>query len=167
MLLRVLPAESSMMLTASKMLYRLSKDSSNDTRFRHHGVLRPLLSVAAQLSRTCTCSQVQQWSEAIEQQQQKAHTALLYFTGALKNISADAANQKALGRLGAVAAMAQVRLPACHDSAWCCFRCSVVEVLSNSRQQAHSYCADVAPAAAHAPNICLHTTTSCFVAGVA
>jgi hypothetical protein len=109
MLLRVLPAASSMMLTASKMLYRLSKDSSNDSRFRHHGVVRPLLSVVAQLSRKCTaCTQAQHKAAAAEQHQQQANTTLLYFTGALKNISADAANQKALGRLGAVAAMAQV-----------------------------------------------------------
>jgi hypothetical protein len=117
MLLRVLPAASSMMLTASKMLYRLSKDSSNDTRFRHHGVIRPLLSVVGQLGKTCTaCSQPQQQSvaAAAEQEQQQAHTTLLYFAGTLKNISADAANQKALGRLGAVAAMAQVRVFSLH-----------------------------------------------------
>jgi hypothetical protein len=105
-----------MMLTASKMLYRLSKDSSNDTRFRHHGVLRPLLSVVGQLSKASTsCSHVQQQSAATEQEQRQAHTALLHFSGALKNISADAANQKALCRLGAVTAMTQVRL-----HVWCC-----------------------------------------------
>jgi hypothetical protein len=121
MLLRVLPVASSMMLTASKMLYRLSKDSSNDTRFRHHGVIRPLLSVVGQLSRTCTAgSQAQQQSvaAAAQQEQQQPHTTLLYFAGTLKNISADAANQKALGRLGAVAAMAQVRLSSASYDAW-------------------------------------------------
>eukprot|EP00882_Tetradesmus_deserticola_P030508 GHRQ01034290.1.p1 GENE.GHRQ01034290.1~~GHRQ01034290.1.p1 ORF type:complete len:146 (+),score=43.06 GHRQ01034290.1:408-845(+) len=120
MLLRVLPASGSMMLTASKLLYRLSKDSSNDTRFRHHGVIRPLLAVVAQLSKTCTaCSQAQQQSAATEVEQQQAHRTLLYFTGALNNISADAANQKALGRLGAVAAMAQVRPSVWYNSLGC------------------------------------------------
>lgn len=101
MLLRVLPVQGSMMLTAAKMLYRLSKDSSNDTRFRHHGVIRPLLSVIAQL--IAADNSVEQMGMQLQMQ-----GALLYFAGCLKNISSDATNQKTLGRLGAVAVMAQV-----------------------------------------------------------
>lgn len=95
-----------MLLPAAKMLYGLSKDGSNDSRFRHHGVLRPLLQMAATLS------------AALEQQRQPpqaAHTALLYCSGCLKNISADATNQKSLGRLGGVATMAQVRVCSHHS----------------------------------------------------
>lgn len=98
MLLGVTPPGSSMLLPAAKMLYGLSKDSSNDSRFRHHGVLRPLLQMTAALS------------TAMEQQRQQPHTgtALLYCSGCLKNASADATNQRSLGRLGGVSTMAQV-----------------------------------------------------------
>jgi hypothetical protein len=97
------PASSNVLLPATKMLYGLSKDSSNDSRFRHHGVLRPLLQMAAGL---CTVLEQQQQ----QQQQPHVNTALLYCSGCLKNVSADATNQKSLGRLGGVATMAQVRL---------------------------------------------------------
>lgn len=102
-LLNMTPASSNVLLSATKMLYGLSKDSSNDSRFRHHGVLRPLLQMAAGLSTVL---------EQQQQQQQQPHvnTALLYCSGCLKNVSADATNQKSLGRLGGVATMAQVRL---------------------------------------------------------
>jgi hypothetical protein len=101
-LLNMTPASSNVLLPATKMLYGLSKDSSNDSRFRHHGVLRPLLRMAAGLSTVLEQQQQQQ-------QQPHVHTALLYCSGCLKNVSADATNQKSLGRLGGVATMAQVR----------------------------------------------------------
>lgn len=98
MLLSIAPPGSNLLLPATKMLYSLSKDSSNDSRFRHHGVLRPLLQMTAALS------------TALEQQRQQQHTstALLYCSGCLKNVSADSTNQKSLGRLGGVSTMAQV-----------------------------------------------------------
>jgi hypothetical protein len=101
MLLSITPLSSSLLLPATKMLYGLSKDRSNDSRFRHHGVLRPLLQMTAALS------------TALEQQRQQQHTstALLYCSGCLKNVSADSANQKSLGRLGGVSTMAQVCCP--------------------------------------------------------
>jgi hypothetical protein len=98
MLLGITPAESHLLLPATKMLYTLSKDSSNDSRFRYHGVLRPLLHMTATLS------------GLLEQRRQQQHTstALLYCSGCLKNVSADGANQKSLGRLGGVMTMTQV-----------------------------------------------------------
>lgn len=129
MMLRSIPLHSRMMLTAAKMLYKLSKDSSNDARFRHHGVLRPLLSVIAENSKAvCQAhgqvvtgsgasdqSLVNSNNPTPQQHRQQDGTALLYLTGCLKNVSADATNQKCLGRLGAVGTMAQVRVRVLHN----------------------------------------------------
>lgn len=119
-MLRAIPLQSGMMVTAAKMLYKLSKDSSNDSRFRHHGVLRPLLSVIAASSNTdCLVSrqpqqqqqqqqQVTISSGALQETKQQDGAVLLYLTGCLKNLSADTTNQKTLGRLGTVVIMTQV-----------------------------------------------------------
>lgn len=100
MLLGITPPSSKLLLPAAKMLYTLSKDSANDSRFRHHGVLRPLLCTAAVLSAAIAQQQ--------QQQQQYVSTALLYCSGCLKNVSADGTNQKSLGRLGGISTMTQV-----------------------------------------------------------
>lgn len=94
----VTPPSSHMLLPAVKMLYSLSKTSSNDSLFRHHGVLRPLLQMTLALSSAL----------AAPLHQQHTSTSLLYCSGCLKNISSNASNQKSLGRLGGVSTMAQV-----------------------------------------------------------
>lgn len=99
MLLSTAPPGSHVLLPAAKMLYSLSKDSSNDSRFRHHGVLRPLLRITTALSTANAHRQPQQPQQG---------TALLYCSGCLKNLSTDTTNQKSLGRLGGVSTMAQV-----------------------------------------------------------
>lgn len=107
MLLGITPPGSQMLLPAAKMLYTLSKDSSNDSRFRHHGVLRPLLCLTAALS-----------SAVAQHQQQHTTTVLLYCSGCLKNISTDVTNQKSLGRLGGVSTMAKVGASNSGSVAW-------------------------------------------------
>jgi len=108
MLLGITPPGSQMLLPAAKMLYTLSKDSSNDSRFRHHGVLRPLLCLTAALSSAV----------AQHQQQHTTTTVLLYCSGCLKNISTDVTNQKSLGRLGGVSTMAKVGSSTLDCVAW-------------------------------------------------
>jgi hypothetical protein len=121
MLLSITPTESYLLLPATKMLYTLSKDSSNDSRFRHHGVLRPLLQMTAALS------------GLLEQRRQQQHTstALLYCSGCLKNVTADGTNQKSLGRLGGITTMAQV-------SKLCLAQCTAGLHVSGARHPAHT-----------------------------
>jgi hypothetical protein len=106
MLLRIVPPSQRLLMPAAKMLYALSKDSANDARFRHHGVLRPLLAACEALSVAVLAHAQQRQQQELELQH--VTTALLYCSGCLKNVSADATNQKSLGRLHGIQGLAQV-----------------------------------------------------------
>jgi len=113
-MLRLLPLQDRRMLPLAKMLYRLSKDSSNDARFRRHGAIRPLLAVVADHSTwlegmNSRQQQLQHAGEDLEALLEKKQEVLLLLTGCLKNISCDSINQGSLARLHAIAAMGQVR----------------------------------------------------------
>eukprot|EP00775_Hariotina_reticulata_P010809 gene10809-10965_t len=107
--------KDSRMLPLAKMLYRLSKDSSNDARFRHHGAIRPLLAVVVDhsawlegMNSQKEQGQEQQTGEQLGALLKQQQEVLLLLSGCLKNISLDNTNQGSLARLHAVAAMGQV-----------------------------------------------------------
>jgi len=81
-------ADRSAQLGACKLLFRLSKSESNDRRFRELGLLPLLLAV-------------------LSQGDAKGSEAMVFAAGALKNVSADASNQKALVQLHAVGILSQ------------------------------------------------------------
>ena len=90
LLLGVRGTERNAQLGAAKLLFKLSKSESNDRRFREYGLLVILLETLAAAA-----------TSAAEGGEEEPET-LLYAAAALKNTSADAANQKALVALGAV-----------------------------------------------------------------
>ena len=107
--------ERSAQLGACKLLFKLSKNESNDARFRDLGLLPLLLAVlhpehafpstsSADSSRPGTSAGVSGVAVAVEPL--GGCEALLYAAGALKLTSKDTANQKALLALGAVSAIA-------------------------------------------------------------
>eukprot|EP00798_Chlamydomonas_sp_ICE-L_P016626 gene16626-22873_t len=78
------------LLQASKLLYRLSKDTSNDTAFRRELLLEPIVrTVHVMVASTSNSSG-------------PMHEPLVFLNGCLKNVSNDASNQKALVKLGAL-----------------------------------------------------------------
>lgn len=87
------------LLGACKLLFKLSKSESNDRRFRDLGLLPLLLGVLSAGSQGGGggSSGAPATADAVGLE------ALLYAAGALKNTSADSANQKQLVALGAVA----------------------------------------------------------------
>ena len=91
--------ERAAQLGACKLLFKLSKSESNDRRFRDLGLLALLLSILAPGSAGAG-SGTGGASAGLEPA--AGSECLLYAAGALKNTSADAANQKALVGLGAV-----------------------------------------------------------------
>lgn len=93
------------LLGACKLLFKLSKAESNDRRFRELGLLPLLLGVISNGSPVVGASGSNGGGGAAAAEGASSET-LLYATGALKNTSADSANQKVLVSLGAVGAFA-------------------------------------------------------------
>lgn len=112
------------------MLYRLSKDAANDARFRLGGLLRPIVESinahaavldglpsfpgaagAASSKQPGGCEQrpgpnsSSSSGKALDRAGGSCRGVLLYLSAAFKNVSADAANQRALARAGAVGAL--------------------------------------------------------------
>lgn len=136
LLLRLLPIGSPIMQQAARMLYRLSKESTNDARFRLGGLLRPIVgainlhttslscsahggsfsTMASSSGATCTPAHRNGSGGAHHEWEGRASVGILmYLAATLKNISTDAANQKALARAGAVSCFGQLLLGLCTD----------------------------------------------------
>jgi len=81
------------LLQASKLVYRLSKDTANDAIFRREGLLEPLLRtvhvMVASISGAASSAA-------------SMHEPLVYLNGCLKNVSNDTPNQRGLVKLGAL-----------------------------------------------------------------
>ena len=90
-------ADESAQLGACKLVFKLSKSEVNDSLFRELGMLPLLLSC---VQGTAAARSSSSGSGGIE--------AALYAAGALKNVSADAYNQRSLVQLGAVGTLACV-----------------------------------------------------------
>ncbi|GAX78023.1 hypothetical protein CEUSTIGMA_g5465.t1 [Chlamydomonas eustigma] len=84
------------LLQASKLLYRLSKDTANDALFRKEKLLEPIIRTVS----------VMVASSSSTSGPSSMHEPLVYLNGCLKNVSNDTSNQKALVKLGALHVMA-------------------------------------------------------------
>ncbi|GIL94202.1 hypothetical protein Vretimale_474 [Volvox reticuliferus] len=87
--LRVVKSRLPLLQTA-KLLYRLSKDGSNDVLFRREGLLEPLVHTVHIMVASVRGSH----------NPANMHEPLVYMNGCLKNISNEAHNQKTLVKLG-------------------------------------------------------------------
>ncbi|KAG1674821.1 hypothetical protein FOA52_015208 [Chlamydomonas sp. UWO 241] len=88
-LLRVVKSRTPL-LQASKLLYRLSKETANDALIRREKLLDPILRTVVVM--------VQSGGSGSG----SMHEPLVFLNGCLKNVSNDAANQRALVKLGAL-----------------------------------------------------------------
>ncbi|GLC34652.1 hypothetical protein PLESTB_001238300 [Pleodorina starrii] len=93
--LRVVKSRQPLLQTA-KLLYRLSKDGSNDGLFRREGLLEPLVHTVHIMVASVRGSH----------NPANMHEPLVYMNGCLKNISNEAHNQKALVKLGTLHVLA-------------------------------------------------------------
>ncbi|KAG2484488.1 hypothetical protein HYH03_016720 [Edaphochlamys debaryana] len=93
--LRVVKSRQPLLQTA-KLLYRLSKEAGNDALFRREGLLEPLVHTVHIMVASARGSN----------HPGNMHEPLVYLNGALKNVSNDASNQKALVRLGSLHVLA-------------------------------------------------------------
>ncbi|GLI64140.1 hypothetical protein VaNZ11_007323, partial [Volvox africanus] len=87
--LRVVKSRLPLLQTA-KLLYRLSKDGSNDVLFRREGLLEPLVHTI----------HIMVASVRGNHYPANMHEPLVYMNGCLKNISNEAHNQRTLVKLG-------------------------------------------------------------------
>ncbi|EFJ52458.1 hypothetical protein VOLCADRAFT_120276 [Volvox carteri f. nagariensis] len=84
------------LLQTAKLLYRLSKDGSNDALFRREGLLEPLVHTVHIMVASVRGSH----------NPGNMHEPLVYMNGCLKNISNEAHNQKGLVKLGTLHVLA-------------------------------------------------------------
>eukprot|EP00798_Chlamydomonas_sp_ICE-L_P011271 gene11271-18903_t len=95
-----------LLLKTAKMLYRLSKDTSNDESFRKERLLEPLL-------RTIHVMVVSTINSSSGHSSSSMHEPLVFLNGCLKNISNDSVNQKALVKAGAMGVLANLLSQMC------------------------------------------------------
>jgi hypothetical protein len=113
-MMQVVSARGSTLLSTCKMLFKLSKDEAHDTFFIEERVVEPLLSLIIREADVAAAAVAGGEAEPAAKSKGKSKRVvseldlLVYAVGALKNISNNAGNQKVLSQQGVFAALSGV-----------------------------------------------------------